>query len=88
MFVITRFRYIGVFIHIFYYTWCKENPSLYQGLRYDRGSFNCIEDIKKHSEHIVKMSSVLSMVSSVFSFPLMRISSPFSSFPCTQLLKN
>ena len=45
-------------------------------------------DAQKHSEQIMKMSSVPSMVSSVFYFPLMRISSPFSSFPCTQLLRN
>ena len=34
MFVITRFRYMEVIFHIFYYYWGKENHSLYRGLRY------------------------------------------------------
>ena len=34
LFAITRFRYIEVHFHIFYYYWGKENRSLYQGLRY------------------------------------------------------
>ena len=33
-FAITRFRYIEVLFHIFYYFWDKENRSLYRGLRY------------------------------------------------------
>ena len=31
---ITRFRYIEVLFHIFYYQWGKENRSLYRKLRY------------------------------------------------------
>ena len=31
---ITRFRYIEVLFHVFYYYWGKENRSLYAGLRY------------------------------------------------------
>ena len=34
MFVITRFRYMEVIFHIFYYYWGNENRSLYRGLRY------------------------------------------------------
>ena len=34
MFSIMRFRYIEVFIHIFYYCWGKENRLFYQGLHY------------------------------------------------------
>ena len=34
VFAITRFRYIEVLFHIFYYYWGKENRSLYRGLRY------------------------------------------------------
>ena len=34
MIAITRFRYIEVLFHIFYYYWGKENRSLYRGLRY------------------------------------------------------
>ena len=34
LFAITRFRYIEVDFHIFYYYWGKENRSLYRGLRY------------------------------------------------------
>ena len=37
LFVISRFRYIGVLLHIFYYYWCRENRSLYRGSLY-RGS--------------------------------------------------
>ena len=33
LFVITRFRYMEVHFHIFYY-WGKENRSLHRGLRY------------------------------------------------------
>ena len=33
MIAITRFRYIQVLFHIFYYYWGKENRSLYRGLR-------------------------------------------------------
>ena len=31
---ITRFRYIEVLFHIFYYQWGNENGSLYRKLRY------------------------------------------------------
>ena len=34
VFAITRFRYIEVLFHIFYYYWGQENRSLYRGLRY------------------------------------------------------
>ena len=34
MFSIMRFRYIEVFIHIFYYYWGKENRLFYQGRPY------------------------------------------------------
>ena len=34
MFVITRFRYMEVIFHIFYYYWGHENRSLYRGLCY------------------------------------------------------
>ena len=34
MFTITRFRYIKVLFHAFYYYWGKENRSQYRGLRY------------------------------------------------------
>ena len=34
LFAITRFRYIEVLFHIFYYDWRKENRSSYGGLRY------------------------------------------------------
>ena len=34
LFAITRFRYIEVLFHIFYYYWGKENLSLYRGRRY------------------------------------------------------
>ena len=34
VFVITRFRYIEVLFHIFYYYSGKQNRSLYRGLRY------------------------------------------------------
>ena len=33
LFAITRFRYIEVLFHIFYYYWGKENRSLYRGHR-------------------------------------------------------
>ena len=33
-FVITKFRYIEVLFHAFYYHWGEENHSLYRGLRY------------------------------------------------------
>ena len=33
-FAITRFRYLEVHFHIFYYYWGKENRSLHQGLCY------------------------------------------------------
>ena len=33
-FAITRFRYIEVLFHIFYYFWDKKNRPLYRGLRY------------------------------------------------------
>ena len=33
-FALTRFRYIKVLFHIFYYYWGKENHSLHRGLRY------------------------------------------------------
>ena len=32
-FSITRFRYIEILFHIFYYFWDKENRWLYRGLR-------------------------------------------------------
>ena len=34
MFAITRFRYVEVLFHIFYYCWGKEKRSLYRELRY------------------------------------------------------
>ena len=34
LFAITKFRCIEVFFHIFYYSWGKENRSLYRGPRY------------------------------------------------------
>ena len=34
LFPITRFRYIEVLFHIFYYNWGEKNRSLYRGLRY------------------------------------------------------
>ena len=34
MFAITRFRYMEVLFHIFYYYWGQENLSLYRGLCY------------------------------------------------------
>ena len=34
LFAITRFRYMEVDFHVFYYSWGKENRSLYRGLRY------------------------------------------------------
>ena len=34
LFAITRFRYIEVVFHIFYYYWGEENRSSYRGLRY------------------------------------------------------
>ena len=34
LFAITRFRYIEVLFHIFYYYWGNENHLLYGGLRY------------------------------------------------------
>ena len=34
LFAITRFRYIEVLFHIFYYYWGKENRSLYRGFHY------------------------------------------------------
>ena len=34
LFAITKFRYVEVLFHIFYYFWGKENRSLYRGLRY------------------------------------------------------
>ena len=33
LFAMTRFRYIEVLFHIFYYYWGKENRSLYLGRR-------------------------------------------------------
>ena len=41
VFAITRFRYIKVLFHIFYYYWSKESHSLYRGLRYIE--VRCIE---------------------------------------------
>ena len=34
LFATTRFRYMEVDFHVFYYSWGKENRSLYRGLRY------------------------------------------------------
>ena len=34
VFTITRFSYIKVLFHIFYYYWGKENRSFFRGLRY------------------------------------------------------
>ena len=34
LFATTRFRYIEVLFHIFYFDWGKENRSLCRGLRY------------------------------------------------------
>ena len=40
LFAITRFRYIEVLLHMFYYYWGKENLSLYRGLRYIEFRYN------------------------------------------------